>query len=203
MDYRLYHWINELVEHHPWLGHATAALEAWSIPLFALATICLWLLARPGAARRWKLACGSALASAAVALLTNQILAQFWSRPRPYAAHVDATVFGARSPDPSFPSDHASAAFAIGVAVVVYDRLVGAIFVAVAALVASGRVITGVHYPADVLAGALVGAATALLVARLGRPLIDRLVQVAERVTDPVLALLWRLAPADRKPAPD
>lgn len=203
MDYRLYHRINELAEHHPWLGHAAAALEAWSTPLFALATVCVWLLARPGAARKWKLACGSALASAAVALLANQLIAQFWSRPRPYAAHVDATVFLARSPDPSFPSDHAAAAFAIAVAVLLYDRLVGAIFLAAATLVATGRVIAGVHYPADVLAGALVGTAAALLVARIGRPLIDRLVRVVERVTDPVLALLWRLAPAARKPATD
>jgi len=45
-------------------------------------------------------------------------------------------------------------------------------------------------------AGALVGTAAALLVARLGRPLVDRLVRVAERVTDPVLALVWRFAPA-------
>ena len=203
MDYRLYHLINELAEHHSWLGHAASALESWSIPLVALATVCLWLLARPGAARKWKLACGSALASAAVALLTNQVIAQIWARPRPYAAHPDATLFSAPSHDPSFPSDHASAAFAIGVAVLLYDRVVGAVFLAAAALVAMGRVVTGVHYPADVLAGSLVGTAAALLVARLGRPLVDRLVRVVERVTDPVLALAWRLALGARKPATD
>lgn len=203
MDYRLYHRINELAEHNAWLGHAAATLEAWSIPLFALATLCLWLLACPGTSRKWKLACGSALASAAVSLFTNQLIAHLWSRPRPYSAHTDAIVFAGRSPDPSFPSDHSAAAFAIGVAVVLYDRLVGAIFLAAAILVAVGRVVTGVHYPADVLAGALVGTAAALLVGRLGRPLVDRLVRVVERGTDPVLALVWRLAPATRKPASD
>lgn len=201
MDYRLYQRINELAADHPWLGHAAGAFESWSVPLFALATAALWLLARPGSARKWKLACGSALASAAVALVANQVIAHLWSRPRPYETHADATVFAARSSDPSFPSDHASAAFAIGVAVLLYDRLAGAIFLAAATSVAAGRVVTGVHYPADVLAGALVGTAVALLVARRGRPLIERLVRIAERVTDPVLARLWRLAPAARKPA--
>lgn len=203
MDYRLYRRINEFAEQHPWLGHAASALESWSIPLLALATVCLWLLARPGATRKWKLACGSALASAAVALLTNQAIAQIWSRPRPYASHPDATVFSSPSRDPSFPSDHASAAFAIGAAVLLYDRMVGAVFLAAATLLATGRVVTGLHYPADVLAGALVGTVAALLVARLGRPLIDALVRVVERVTDPVLALLWRHAPPARKPTSD
>jgi undecaprenyl-diphosphatase len=203
LDYRLYHWINVFAVHHRWLGHTAANLESWSIPLFAVATIALWLLARPGAARKWKLACGSALASAALALLANQAVAHVWSRARPYAAHPDAAVFSARSHDPSFPSDHASAAFAIAVAVFLFDRLVGGLFILAAVAVATGRVVTGVHYPADVLAGALVGSATALLVVRFGRPLIDRVVRVVERVTDPVLAAVRRLPPTVRKPATD
>jgi undecaprenyl-diphosphatase len=136
-------------------------------------------------------------------LLTNQVIAHVWARPRPYAAHTDANLFSAPSQDPAFPSDHASAAFAIGVAVLLYDRVVGAVFLAAATLVATGRVVTGVRYPADVLAGALVGTAAARLVARLGRPLIDRLVRVVERVADPVTTLVWRLAPSARKPATD
>ena len=191
MDYRLYHSINEIAEHHPWLGHVAATLETWSIPLVAGATFALWLLARPGGALKWKLACGSALASAALALLVNQAIAHIWSRPRPYAAHADASVFVARSHDPSFPSDHASAAFAIGVAVLCFDRLFGGIFLAAAVAIATGRVIAGVHYPADVLAGGLIGAASALLVVRFGRPLIERLVLVVQRMTDPVMGWLW------------
>ncbi len=203
LDYRLYHWINELAQQHRWLGQGAATLESWSIPLFAVATIALWLLARPGAGRKWKLACGSALASAALALLANQAVALFWNRARPYAAHSDAVMFGTRSHDPSFPSDHASAAFAIAVAIFCFDRLVGGIFIAAAAAIAIGRVVAGVHYPADVVAGALVGVAAALLVVRVGRRPIDAIVRMAERVTDPALALAWRFAPAARKPAAD
>lgn len=201
MDYRLYHSINRLAADHPWLGHLAAHIEAWSIPLFAIATVALWLLARPGADRRWKLASASALTAAALALLVNQAVAHMWSRSRPYADHPGARVFAARSHDPSFPSDHASAAFAIAVAVFLFDRVVGGIFLAAAAVIATGRVVAGVHYPTDVLAGALVGFAAALLVVRLGRPWVDRAARVVERVTDPLLRPLWRLAPRGRKPA--
>lgn len=203
MDYRLYHRLNELAEHHPWLGHTAATLESWSVPLFAAATLALWLLARPGAERKWKLACGSALASAALALLANQAIAHLWSRARPYAVHPDATVFVARSHDPSFPSDHASAAFAIAVSVFLLDRLVGGIFIGGAAAIAIGRVVAGVHYPADIIAGALVGTTSALVVAHFGRPLIERIIRVVELLTDPVLARVRRLRLIARKPTTD
>ena len=114
------------------------------------------------------------LAAAALALLVNQSIAHIWNRSRPFATHADATVFGARSHDPSFPSDHASAAFAIALTVLLFDRVAGEIFILAAASIAVGRVVTGVHYPSDVVAGVLVGAGAALVVVRLGGPLIDK-----------------------------
>jgi hypothetical protein len=47
----------------------------------------------------------------------------------------------------------------------------------------------------DVVAGCLVGLGSALLVVRLSRPVIERIVRVVERVTDPLLAPLWRVLP--------
>ncbi len=194
MDYRLYHAVNEFVAAHAWVGHAAAGLESWAIPAFAIATFALWLLARPGAAQKWKLACASALASAGMAFVVNQAVAQLWSRPRPFAAHPDAVVWGGRSHDPSFPSDHSAAAFAIAAAVFMFDRLVGSLFLAAASAISLGRVVSGVHYPADIVAGALVGVACAALVVRVGRPLTVRLVGVVERITDPVLRRALPLA---------
>jgi len=162
-------------------------MESWAVPVFAVLTVALWLLARPGSDRKWKLASASALASAAVALLVNQLLAKIWHRARPYQAHQHVHVWGARSHDPSLPSDHASAAFGIAYAVFLYDRLAGALFLAGAAAIAIGRVVVGVHYPGDVAAGALVGLGSALLVFR-ARGLLAPLVGLVERVTDPVLA---------------
>lgn len=199
LDYRLYHWINDLVRSHLWLGERAATLESWSIPLFAVATVGLWFLARPGGGAKWKLACSSALASAGLALAANQAIALLWQRPRPYAAHPEALLLGARSPDPSFPSDHATAAFAIAVAVFSFDRVAGSLFLAAATTIAVGRVVTGVHYPADVAAGALMGTMAAVLVTRAGRKPLETIVRLAGRLTDPALARIWRLAPAARQ----
>ena len=58
MDYRLYHAVNLFVYHHAWLGRGLSVLETWAVPVIAVATCALWLLARPGGARKWKLAVG-------------------------------------------------------------------------------------------------------------------------------------------------
>lgn len=198
MDYRIYHAINVFVFHHAWLGRSLSFLEKWAVPIYAVATVALWLLARPGGDRKWKLASATALCSAGVALLVNQLIAQIWHRQRPFATHPSAHVWGSRSHDPSFPSDHASAAFAIAFTIFLFDRVVGGIFLVAATVIGVGRVFIGAHYPADVVAGCLVGLAVALLIVRVARPALLALVRIVERLTDPLLAkLLWR-----RKPEP-
>ena len=193
VDYRLYHALNHFVLRHEWLADGWATFENWSVPALALATVALWAFARPGGKRKWKLACTSALFSAGLALLINQAIAKLiWERKRPFAAHPSAHVWGTRTHDASFPSDHASASFAIGFAVVMFDRMVGALFLAAALGIGVGRVFIGEHYPLDVAAGCLVGLAAALVVVKLGRPVIAWVVRVVERATDPVLAPLWR-----------
>jgi undecaprenyl-diphosphatase len=88
----------------------------------------------------------------------------------------------AHKPDASFPSDHATAAFAIAVAIWLRSRTVGAVAIVFAALLAVGRVAVGVHYPGDVAAGALLGTAAAALL--WWRPL--------RRITDAVADVLSR-----------
>lgn len=203
MDYRIYHAINLFVFHHSWLGRSLAVVEKWAVPLMAIATFALWLFARPGAGRKWKLASASALCGAAIALLINQLIAQVWHRQRPFATHPSAHVWGSRSHDPSFPSDHASAAFAIAFVVFFFDRVVGSVFLAAAVVVGFGRVFIGAHYPADVLAGCLVGLGVALLLVRLCQPVLLWAIRIVERVTDPILAkVVWRRAPRAKTQTP-
>jgi undecaprenyl-diphosphatase len=196
VDFRVYHAVDAFVARHEWLADGFGGIEATAPLAIALATVALWWLARPGPDRKWKLASASALAAGALGLLLNQVISHVWDRPRPYEAHAGAHTWVARSHDPSFPSDHASAAFGIAFAVLMFDRVAGALFVAAAALIGFGRVLVGVHYPGDVLAGALVGLASAVVVVRVTQPLLRSLVRLTERVTDPLVAPLWRRFPS-------
>ncbi len=66
----------------------------------------------------------------------------------------------------SFPSGHAAAAFAFATGVAHALPQAAAPLRGLAALVAYSRVHTGVHYPGDVVAGALIGTVTAQLTTR-------------------------------------
>lgn len=118
------------------------------------------------------------LALAALALgglLTNVTLKQMVGRIRPWHT-VDGLLFLVEELDPhSFPSGHTCAAFA---AAGIWFRglpwrclrITG---MAMAVLMGLSRLYVGVHFPSDVLAGALVGLLAAWLAWRLGRYLPD------------------------------
>jgi undecaprenyl-diphosphatase len=193
VDWRLYKDVYDVSLHHHWVGSLFHGVEAASIPFMVVITVALWLFARPGGDRKWKLAAGSGLAGAAVALIGNQIVHAFWDRPRPYETHHISHPWSS-STDASFPSDHASASFGIAFAVLAFDTLAGVLFLVAAIVIGIGRVFIGAHYPGDIGAGVLMGAAAALIVVKLGRPVIAILVRIVERVTDPVLRPVWRRA---------
>ncbi len=187
------HDLNELMRTQDLVEDPVTLFASVAAPIYAVATIALWFFARPAGVQRLRLGCTAALGSAALGLLLNQALGQLWFRDRPYDDHPHSLVlFSARSHDPSFPSDHATAAFAIAVAVFFFDRRVGSAFLVAAAAIAFSRVLIGLHYPTDVLAGALTGAAAAIIVCTLGRSALVWATRFVARLTDPLLRSVWR-----------
>jgi undecaprenyl-diphosphatase len=82
-------------------------------------------------------------------------------RPRPYAVQT-AIHRGANALDRfSFPSGHTLHAVSFSIVVVAYYPSTACLVVPFALLVAASRLVLGLHYPTDVLAGAAVGAAIA------------------------------------------
>lgn len=193
----MFHAINAGVATHDPLEDPVSFLAGPVVTLFAVAVFALWLLARPYAADlKWKLACASALAAAGLAMLVNRLIADGWDRTRPAAAHPGSVhLLSPPSHDPSFPSDHAAAAFAIAFAVLAFSRRGGYVFLAVATLIGLSRIALGMHYPSDVIAGALVGWLAATAVTRLARVPLTRLVRLISRVSDPLLEPVWQRLP--------
>jgi len=141
----------------------------------------------------------AAALSALLALAVAHLISGMWDRPRPFEAH-HVQLFIAPSGDPSFPSDHATGAFAIAVALLLRNRSVGWLAIAMAAVISISRVAVGVHYPSDILGGALIGAlaALALWVPPVRGPLhrlADWFSDLYERVSAGASRLIWRAAP--------
>ncbi|ROT31433.1 phosphatase PAP2 family protein [Micromonospora sp. HM5-17] len=106
---------------------------------------------------------------ALLAYLTSEGLKLVVDQERPCRAFDDVTTWVPCPPagDWSFPSNHSTVAGALAAGLVVLAPRLGFVAVPVAGTVAAMRVVAGVHYPHDVLAGLLLGAATtvALLLA--------------------------------------
>jgi undecaprenyl-diphosphatase len=107
----------------------------------------------------------TALATAVSLLLANlaaTLIKALVERPRP-AVSVDAINPAVATPaDPSFPSGHTTTAFAAAVVVSVLHPRLRVPALAIAALVGVSRMYLGVHFPIDVLAGAVLGSAIGL-----------------------------------------
>jgi undecaprenyl-diphosphatase len=154
----LVHTLNGFLFNHDAVEDPIALYEQVSQLLFVGILALLFFFApreRRELARR---AAVAAAAATALALLVGAILSRLVDRPRPFVADPSGVhLFAAHAADAGFPSDHATAAFAIGAAILLRDRRWGAAVIALAAVLA-----IGVHYPTDVLAGALVGIAAAM-----------------------------------------
>ncbi|PKM55448.1 MAG: phosphatase PAP2 family protein [Firmicutes bacterium HGW-Firmicutes-5] len=98
----------------------------------------------------------------AMSLLSVMILRRFIKRKRPFET-FDIKPFITHEKGASFPSKHGTSAFAIAIAMMWVHPLIGSIGLLLAVLTGLSRVMVGVHYPSDIIAGVFI----AILVSQL------------------------------------
>ena len=157
---------------HPLLTAVFVLLSAWWVkaPLLVGLGLAsdLWR-------RRLPLAFAAAAAAAGVASLVVQFLKELVDRPRPPVDDPGLGALSAIPGNPSFPSGHSATAFAAATAVAILCPRLRPYALAIAASVALSRVYLRVHFPLDVVAGALVGAGLGALRALAALQLARRL----------------------------
>lgn len=174
MDFQLEQWVNRHAGASPALDFGMRLLASRGEYLFLLALagwfLFGWIRARPEEREGALLA----LAAALLALLLNQLVSHAWPRHRPFDAHPHLVrLLIPHSRDRSFPSDHASASFAIAFVLFARHRRLGIGLMAAAALMGFARVFVGVHYPLDIAGGIAIGFGAAALLLRYRRPITD------------------------------
>ena len=85
------------------------------------------------------------------------------ARPRPFLVNTNVNLFLNAPADHSFPSGHSATSAACATVLLLREKKLGFIALAVALLIMFSRLYNYVHYPSDVLCGAILGVLCALL----------------------------------------
>ncbi|SFI02051.1 undecaprenyl-diphosphatase [Tindallia magadiensis] len=94
------------------------------------------------------------LIAPATAFITVHIIRFLYERPRPFVAmDIDSLIY--HDSNGSLPSMHAVSAFVIAVAIWHVNKRAGRWALALAGITGLSRVMVGVHYPLDILIGAV------------------------------------------------
>jgi len=190
MDWSLLHTLNDFLFRHDAVEDPMLFYVNASEALFAATLAVVFLAARGERHTGWRRAAVAAVFSAALALALGQAISDVVDRVRPFVAEPHQVhLFAAHAADAGFPSDHATASFAIAVAIFLRKRRWGAFAIVAAAILSVGRVAVGYHFPSDVLAGAALGSAAALLLwAPPLRRRVDALADLIGRPWDRVVS---------------
>ena len=109
------------------------------------------------------------LQMAAAAILSRGIITEvirfLWHRSRPFVEQNFVPLIP-HADSASFPSGHAAFFFAVGTVLYIYNKKAGTVFLLGSALIGVARVLAGVHWPSDIVWGALIGVACGLVVSK-------------------------------------
>ncbi|WP_129730458.1 undecaprenyl-diphosphatase [Ectobacillus funiculus] len=176
MNYEIFQWINGWSSYSPYLDKGMIFITN-SVPYVAIALMLfLWFIGNQEKRVEKQYTAVYTVFSCLLGLSINAVLHLFYYHPRPFVAHhVHQLV--PHPADSSFVSDHAVLVFSIAWIMLLrndswkYPGFIWAIIVGIS------RVFVGVHYPADVIGGALISYGVSLLVIQSSKKL-EPLVQV-------------------------
>jgi len=184
VDWSVLHALNNFMYQHDGVEDPLLFYVNASEALFIATLAIVFLAARGAAHAAWRRASVAAVLSAGLGLAVGKVISELVDRARPFVADPHGVhLFAAHAADPGFPSDHATAAFAIAVAILLRKRGWGIAALVLATVLSVGRVALGVHYPSDVVAGAALGSAAAL--ALWTPPLRSRIDRLADAIGAP------------------
>ena len=98
--------------------------------------------------------------------IITEAIRYFYHRSRPFLTHNIVALIN-HSDSGSFPSGHMALFFALSTVIYYYNRKLGWLFFIGSAIMGVARVFCGVHYPLDIIGGAVIGIGSVWLVNKI------------------------------------
>jgi len=103
-------------------------------------------------------------------LVIVEIVRFIWPQSRPFVAN-QVNLLLPHVPSASFPSGHAAFFFALSTLIYFSNKKAGILLLSASFLIGISRIFCGLHWPTDILGGALVGIFSALVIKKISRGL--------------------------------
>lgn len=157
VEQRMFKWINGRLHNrffNFWLYYVT---HLGGATFTITSTLLIWLLAPSP----WAKTGASALIALAISHIPVAIVKKLYPRVRPYITLPGTNTFRNPLTDHSFPSGHTTAIFSVTIPFMAQTPMLTCILLPLSCIVGLSRIYLGLHYPSDVLAGAIIGSAAA------------------------------------------
>lgn len=164
-DYFLFQQINNLAGRFFWLDKLAVFCAAY-LQYFLVAGLLVFLFLGKEKTKNRLMVLGALLSAGIARLFFTNIIRWLYYRPRPFLSHQVNQLLN-HDLESSFPSGHAAFFFALAIFIFYYNQRAGIWFLVGAVLISIARVFVGIHYPLDILAGAIVGFFTGWLVEKI------------------------------------
>ncbi|AOC56661.1 MULTISPECIES: undecaprenyl-diphosphatase [Bacillus] len=159
----LFRWVNQLSIDHGYLNPLFIGLAEYTVLLAALMCLFIWFQNRSRTNRRVVVSAGFTFI---LAELIGKIAGIFYSNQQPFAEMSHVNLLIQKEVNNSFPSDHTIFIFSVCLIFWLFHKR-HVYWLIIACAVGFSRIWVGVHYPFDVLAGAVIACLTAVAVVYL------------------------------------
>ena len=168
LDSYIFHYINQFAGKNICLD-STAIFFAKYFEYLLILILLLFLL--KNFKKYWPMIVQALGAAILARLVIVNIIRWIWYRPRPFIEnHINLLID--KLNQASFPSGHAAFYFAISTIVYFYNKKTGILFFIASFLISISRVFSGIHWPSDIFAGAIVGIFSGWIILKISKKFI-------------------------------
>lgn len=171
LDIQLFYLLNSIAGQSRFLDGIIVFLASYLAYLLPVMLLAFVFFSQYSKREKWEIFFVAAISSIIARAGITELIRSFYHRPRPF---VDLPVHQLLMDSAwSFPSGHATFFFALSTAVYLYNKKWGVGFFIATILMTMSRVVAGVHYPSDILGGAVIGIGVAYVTFFLVRRVVS------------------------------